>query len=47
MPAMVLPSHCWQWRCRGNVGRGALSLASHADNDAVEAMLVVALPNPD
>jgi hypothetical protein len=32
----VAVESCWRWRCRGDVGRDAMSLPSHAGDGAVK-----------
>jgi hypothetical protein len=32
----------WRWRCRGDVGRSAMSIPSHAGDVATEVMLAIA-----
>jgi hypothetical protein len=49
---MSLPSHadngtvesCWQWRCRGDVSHGMMSLPNHAGYGVAKATLAVVLP---
>jgi hypothetical protein len=33
----------WRWHCRGDVGRGVMSLPSHGSDGVAQSMLVVAL----
>jgi hypothetical protein len=49
MLAIALPSlasdgaakSCWWWHCRGDVGRGVMSLPCHAGDDIAEATFTV------
>jgi hypothetical protein len=33
---------CWRWRCRGDIGHGAMLLSSHVGYSATKVMLVMA-----
>jgi hypothetical protein len=33
----VAAESCWRWHCRNDVGHGAMSLPSHAGDNAAEA----------
>jgi hypothetical protein len=36
----VATESCWRWRCRDDVGRGAMSLLCHAGDDTAELTVV-------
>jgi hypothetical protein len=37
MLLMKLSNQCWQWRCQGDIGRGAMSLPSHAGDGTAKS----------